>query len=153
MRSLCVLLPLVGCTWISGIFYVNKSMAWIQYIFAICNGLQVNKFNLHFLKIIFLSPSTERRWYNRYKHIFETIINAINSTIIWFGTANLYLFHCFFTFFFSHTSFIFPPFSYAFVSLSLSLFSYTSDALYYFISAFCHSCFHLQRRFIRRYKR
>ncbi|XP_060606054.1 uncharacterized protein LOC132758398 isoform X2 [Ruditapes philippinarum] len=40
IRSLCVLLPLVGCTWISGIFYVNKSMAWIQYIFAICNGLQ-----------------------------------------------------------------------------------------------------------------
>ncbi|XP_053393402.1 adhesion G protein-coupled receptor L2-like [Mercenaria mercenaria] len=40
VRCLCVLLPLVGCTWVIGIFYVNEDMAWIQYVFAICNGLQ-----------------------------------------------------------------------------------------------------------------
>ncbi|XP_060583875.1 uncharacterized protein LOC132740036 [Ruditapes philippinarum] len=40
IRCLCVLLPLVGCTWVIGIFYVNEDLAWIQYVFAVCNGLQ-----------------------------------------------------------------------------------------------------------------
>ncbi|XP_060583876.1 LOW QUALITY PROTEIN: serine-rich adhesin for platelets-like [Ruditapes philippinarum] len=40
IRCLCVLLPLVGCTWVIGIFYVNEDLAWIQYVFALCNGLQ-----------------------------------------------------------------------------------------------------------------
>ncbi|XP_060567799.1 adhesion G protein-coupled receptor L4-like [Ruditapes philippinarum] len=40
IRCLCVLLPLVGCTWVIGIFYVNKDFAWIQYVSAVCNGLQ-----------------------------------------------------------------------------------------------------------------
>lgn len=41
VRCLCILLPLMGCTWVIGIFYVNESMAWIQYVFAVCNSLQV----------------------------------------------------------------------------------------------------------------
>ncbi|XP_053392668.1 sushi, von Willebrand factor type A, EGF and pentraxin domain-containing protein 1-like isoform X2 [Mercenaria mercenaria] len=40
VKCLCVLLPLMGCTWVIGIFYVNKDMAWIQYVFAVCNSLQ-----------------------------------------------------------------------------------------------------------------
>ncbi|XP_060567801.1 serine-rich adhesin for platelets-like isoform X2 [Ruditapes philippinarum] len=40
IRCLCVLLPLVGCTWVIGIFYVKEDLAWIQYVFAVCNGLQ-----------------------------------------------------------------------------------------------------------------
>ncbi|XP_053397660.1 adhesion G protein-coupled receptor L3-like [Mercenaria mercenaria] len=38
--SLCVLVPITGISWILGIFYVNDSFYFIQYIFAILNGLQ-----------------------------------------------------------------------------------------------------------------
>lgn len=40
VKCLCVLLPIMGCTWVIGIFYVNENMAWIQYVFAVCNSLQ-----------------------------------------------------------------------------------------------------------------
>ncbi|WAQ98419.1 AGRL3-like protein [Mya arenaria] len=40
IRCLLILLPLTGITWVLGIFYVNKSMAWVQYVFAVCNSLQ-----------------------------------------------------------------------------------------------------------------
>ncbi|XP_052221848.1 adhesion G protein-coupled receptor L3-like isoform X1 [Dreissena polymorpha] len=40
LRSLCVLVPLMGVSWILGIFYVNKSAAVMQYLFALFNGLQ-----------------------------------------------------------------------------------------------------------------
>lgn len=40
LRSLCVLVPLMGVSWILGIFYVNKDAYFMQYIFAVCNGLQ-----------------------------------------------------------------------------------------------------------------
>ncbi|KAH3770064.1 hypothetical protein DPMN_171344 [Dreissena polymorpha] len=38
--SLCVLVPLLGVSWILGIFYVNESASFMQYVFAVCNGLQ-----------------------------------------------------------------------------------------------------------------
>ncbi|KAH3711462.1 hypothetical protein DPMN_071131 [Dreissena polymorpha] len=38
--SLCVLVPLMGISWILGIFYVNESASFMQYVFAVCNGLQ-----------------------------------------------------------------------------------------------------------------
>ncbi|XP_060606062.1 adhesion G protein-coupled receptor E5-like [Ruditapes philippinarum] len=41
IRCLCILLPLLGCTWVIGIFYVNKSTSWIQYLFSFCNGCQI----------------------------------------------------------------------------------------------------------------
>ena len=41
LRSLCVLVPLMGVSWVLGIFYVSEDLFFIQYIFAICNGLQV----------------------------------------------------------------------------------------------------------------
>ncbi|XP_060606056.1 adhesion G-protein coupled receptor D1-like [Ruditapes philippinarum] len=40
IRCLCILLPLLGCTWVIGIFYVNESTSWIQYLFSFCNGCQ-----------------------------------------------------------------------------------------------------------------
>ncbi|XP_052245369.1 adhesion G protein-coupled receptor L4-like isoform X2 [Dreissena polymorpha] len=40
VRSLCVLVPLIGVSWILGIFYVNENLAVMQYVFAVCNGLQ-----------------------------------------------------------------------------------------------------------------
>ncbi|XP_053397663.1 adhesion G-protein coupled receptor D1-like isoform X3 [Mercenaria mercenaria] len=39
-RSLCVLVPVLGLSWILGIFYMNDSFYFVQYIFAILNGLQ-----------------------------------------------------------------------------------------------------------------
>ncbi|KAH3859643.1 hypothetical protein DPMN_102462 [Dreissena polymorpha] len=41
VRCLCLLLPLMGCTWVIGLFYVNESIAWVQYVFAMCNSLQI----------------------------------------------------------------------------------------------------------------
>ncbi|XP_052243055.1 adhesion G-protein coupled receptor D1-like [Dreissena polymorpha] len=40
LRSLCVLVPLMGVSWILGIFYINDDLFFMQYLFAICNGLQ-----------------------------------------------------------------------------------------------------------------
>ncbi|XP_053398283.1 neurogenic locus Notch protein-like [Mercenaria mercenaria] len=39
-RSLCVLVPVLGLSWILGIFYMSDSFYFVQYIFAILNGLQ-----------------------------------------------------------------------------------------------------------------
>lgn len=40
LRSLCVLLPIMGITWVFGVFSVNESLVAFQYIFAIFNSLQ-----------------------------------------------------------------------------------------------------------------
>ncbi|XP_052810758.1 uncharacterized protein LOC128238665 [Mya arenaria] len=40
VRSLCVLLPLMGVTWVVGVMAVNADMVALHYIFAICNSLQ-----------------------------------------------------------------------------------------------------------------
>ncbi|XP_052808049.1 adhesion G protein-coupled receptor L3-like, partial [Mya arenaria] len=40
LRSLCVLVPLMGVSWILGIFYINEDFYSMQYLFSICNGLQ-----------------------------------------------------------------------------------------------------------------
>ncbi|XP_060565062.1 adhesion G protein-coupled receptor B1-like [Ruditapes philippinarum] len=39
--ALCVLLPLLGITWIVEVFYIDGNSEFLQYIFAILNGLQV----------------------------------------------------------------------------------------------------------------
>ena len=44
MWSLCILLPLVGVTWVTGVFAVNEESVAFQYIFAIVNSLQVSLF-------------------------------------------------------------------------------------------------------------
>ncbi|KAH3726521.1 hypothetical protein DPMN_052388 [Dreissena polymorpha] len=38
--ALCVLVPLMGISWSLGIFYINESASFMQYVFAVCNGLQ-----------------------------------------------------------------------------------------------------------------
>ncbi|XP_052252954.1 adhesion G protein-coupled receptor E4-like isoform X2 [Dreissena polymorpha] len=40
IRCLLVLLPLMGTTWVLGVFYLDESMVWVQYAFAVCNSLQ-----------------------------------------------------------------------------------------------------------------
>lgn len=40
--SICVLVPLMGISWVFGIFYIDEDLFWIQYVFAICNGLQAS---------------------------------------------------------------------------------------------------------------
>ncbi|XP_053397886.1 adhesion G protein-coupled receptor B1-like [Mercenaria mercenaria] len=40
LRSLCVLLPLMGLTWVFGILSVNSTMFFLQYLFCILNTLQ-----------------------------------------------------------------------------------------------------------------
>ena len=39
--SMCVILPLVGVTWVMGVFSVNEELVVFQYIFALLNSLQV----------------------------------------------------------------------------------------------------------------
>ena len=51
-RSLCVLVPVMGVSWILGIFYMDDSFYFIQYVFAILNGLQVESlYNVNQVKI------------------------------------------------------------------------------------------------------
>ena len=38
---MCVILPLVGVTWVMGVFSVNEELVVFQYIFALVNSLQV----------------------------------------------------------------------------------------------------------------
>ncbi|KAL3883153.1 hypothetical protein ACJMK2_029444, partial [Sinanodonta woodiana] len=40
VRSLCVLLPITGITWVFGILSVNEDLVVFQYLFAIINSLQ-----------------------------------------------------------------------------------------------------------------
>ncbi|XP_052277342.1 adhesion G protein-coupled receptor L3-like isoform X2 [Dreissena polymorpha] len=40
VRSVCILLPVLGLTWVFGIFAVNKDTLVFQYVFAIFNSLQ-----------------------------------------------------------------------------------------------------------------
>ena len=41
LRSVCVLLPLMGVTWVIGTLAVNKDFLVLHYMFAILNSLQV----------------------------------------------------------------------------------------------------------------
>ncbi|XP_076077317.1 adhesion G protein-coupled receptor B1-like [Mytilus galloprovincialis] len=40
IRSLCVILPLFGVTWVLGVFSVNEETVLFQYLFAVFNSLQ-----------------------------------------------------------------------------------------------------------------
>ncbi|KAL5009618.1 hypothetical protein ScPMuIL_011923 [Solemya velum] len=40
LRSLCILLPVMGLTWVFGVFSLNEDLVFFQYLFAICNSLQ-----------------------------------------------------------------------------------------------------------------
>ncbi|CAC5397546.1 ADGRD1 [Mytilus coruscus] len=40
IKSICVILPLFGVTWVLGVFSVNEDLVVFQYLFAILNSLQ-----------------------------------------------------------------------------------------------------------------
>lgn len=40
LRGVCGLLPILGLTWVFGIFSVNKDLIIFQYLFAVFNSLQ-----------------------------------------------------------------------------------------------------------------
>ncbi|CAG2256987.1 unnamed protein product [Mytilus edulis] len=40
LKSICVILPLFGVTWVLGAFSLNDDLVMFQYLFAICNSLQ-----------------------------------------------------------------------------------------------------------------
>ncbi|XP_076071097.1 adhesion G protein-coupled receptor B1-like [Mytilus galloprovincialis] len=40
IKSICVIFPLFGITWILGAFSVNEDLVVFQYLFAVCNSLQ-----------------------------------------------------------------------------------------------------------------
>jgi len=41
VRSVCVLLPVLGITWLFGILSVNDDLIVFQYLFSVTNSLQV----------------------------------------------------------------------------------------------------------------
>ncbi|WAR06964.1 AGRD1-like protein, partial [Mya arenaria] len=43
LRSVCVLLPVFGITWLFGVFAVNRNAIVFQYLFVIFNSLQVQE--------------------------------------------------------------------------------------------------------------
>jgi hypothetical protein len=42
VRSICILVPMLGVTWLFGLLSVNDDVIAFQYIFSILNSLQVN---------------------------------------------------------------------------------------------------------------
>lgn len=42
LKGVCGLLPILGLTWVFGIFSVNQDLIIFQYLFAVFNSLQVN---------------------------------------------------------------------------------------------------------------
>ena len=50
--NIAVILPLLGITWLFGLFSVNEDTLVFQYIFAICNSLQVCFVRIQFEKVI-----------------------------------------------------------------------------------------------------
>lgn len=76
VRSLCVLLPVMGVTWVLGVFYVNDDTQWIQYLFAVLNSLQVTRREfrhyiiyiharvIHEYKVNISLHLLNRNWYN-----------------------------------------------------------------------------------------
>ncbi|KAH3824523.1 hypothetical protein DPMN_126360 [Dreissena polymorpha] len=61
---LLVLMPLMGLTWVLGVFYLDESMAWVQYAFAVCNSLQglvIFLFNCAFNKRIWKACTTKQK--------------------------------------------------------------------------------------------
>lgn len=41
LKSVCTLIPVLGVTWIFGIFAINEDAIVFQYIFTIANSIQV----------------------------------------------------------------------------------------------------------------
>ena len=41
VKGLLVLMPILGVTWLLGLFYVDRNTLFFQYAFAICNAFQV----------------------------------------------------------------------------------------------------------------
>ena len=44
MKAVIILLPLLGMTWIIGVFSVNNETQAFAWVFAILNSLQVTKY-------------------------------------------------------------------------------------------------------------
>ena len=42
LRNLCILVPVMGITWILGVFAVDENTVVFQYLFTIFNSLQVH---------------------------------------------------------------------------------------------------------------
>ncbi|CAG2198543.1 unnamed protein product [Mytilus edulis] len=53
IKSICVIFPLFGITWILGAFSVNEDLVVFQYLFAVCNSLQVHFCSLFNLNLNF----------------------------------------------------------------------------------------------------
>ena len=54
MWNVAVITPILGLTWVFGVFSVNDDTVWFQYVFCICNSLQVSYIHLVIL-VIFLN--------------------------------------------------------------------------------------------------
>ncbi|XP_052282056.1 adhesion G protein-coupled receptor L1-like [Dreissena polymorpha] len=61
---LLALLPLMGLTWVLGVFYLDESFAWVQYVFAVCNSLQglvIFMFHCAFNKTLWKAYKTKKQ--------------------------------------------------------------------------------------------
>lgn len=84
LRCLGVLLPIMGCTWILGILYVNNRSAWIQYVFAICNGLQgffIFLFHVCLNKQLHVAVKRRRKLYKDSVSTTNTMTSKARPTI------------------------------------------------------------------------
>ena len=48
VKAIALLTPLLGLSWIFGIFAVDESTKWFSYIFVVCNSFQVSSSSFEF---------------------------------------------------------------------------------------------------------
>ncbi|XP_071115253.1 uncharacterized protein [Haliotis cracherodii] len=73
LKALCVLLPLMGVTWVFGVFSVNEDLRVFQYLFAVFNSLQgFFIFIFHCLVSRQIQDGMKNRWRRYRAQSFKT---------------------------------------------------------------------------------
>ncbi|XP_061177715.1 uncharacterized protein LOC133186493 [Saccostrea echinata] len=78
LRSVCTLVPVLGITWIFGIFAINEDLVAFQYIFTIANSIQIRKALQ--AKYPFLKRKRDKSAYKEKDHRVVSSTASENST-------------------------------------------------------------------------
>jgi hypothetical protein len=80
-KTFCVLLPVLGITWLIGLVTFNKDIIELQYIFAIVNSLQVKRFSLYIVEYCKTNAMTEN---NKSKFLNNILLRAFHRDSSYF---------------------------------------------------------------------
>ena len=88
MKASVILLPLLGVTWVLGLFAVNQNTIWFAWLFTIFNSLQVRTF------VVSLEPKCQLDLVSK-ELLMKLACTAhlkVNLTLFFFaGTVHFYL--------------------------------------------------------------